>query len=205
MKDCDSPLLRKSSLMMEGGGNREKGKNENSVELTDSEEKSLALLLKSLAYNASEAVTYLESSMTQSENNLSAAEYLSYLYLELGRPMDCLRLCNKMLEKLERRNKPEELSMILSNNKAASLNVLGRYSESIVVLEGCLRHREKDYLFKNLGDAYFSISIFEKAIYNYEKALKLNDGYDEAHYNMAVCLYMQENYFNAKLAIKKAL
>ena len=83
--------------------------------------------------------------------------------------------------------------------------MLGRYSESIVILERCLRYREKDYFYKNLGDAYFSISIYEKAIYNYEKALKINAHNDEAHYNLAVCLYIQENYFNAKLAILKAI
>lgn len=49
------------------------------------------------------------------------------------------------------------------------------------------------------------MSIYEKAVYNYEKALKLNENYDEAHYNLAVCLYIQENYYNAKLAIRKAM
>ena len=72
-----------------------------------------------------------------------------------------------MLEKLENSSQPEELSLILNNNKASALNILGRYSESIVLLEKCLRYREKDYFFKNLGDAYYSISIYEKAIYNY--------------------------------------
>lgn len=82
---------------------------------------------------------------------------------------------------------------------------MGRYSESIFVLEKCLRHCEKDTLLKNLGDAYFSASILDKAIYNYEKALRLNENYDEAHYNLAVCLYQQSNYNNSKLAIDKAL
>ena len=68
-----------------------------------------------------------------------------------------------------------------------------------------MRHREKDLFYKNLGDAYSSISIYEKAIYSYEKALKLNDQLDEAHYNLAVCLFGQLNYNNAKLAIQKAI
>ena len=33
----------------------------------------------------------------------------------------------------------------------------------------------------------------------------MNDHNDEAHYNLAVCLYIQENYHNAKLAILKAI
>lgn len=86
---------------------------------------------------------------------------------------------------------PEEMAFLINNNKSAALNILGRYSESIVILEKCLRCREKDYFYKNLGDAYFSISIYDKAIYNYEKALKLNESYDEAQYNLAVCLYIQ--------------
>ena len=55
-----------------------------------------------------------------------------------------------------------------------------------------------------MGDAYFSIGLYEKAIYNYEKAVNYWDNYDEAHYNLAVCLFMQENYYNAKFSIAKA-
>ena len=109
-----------------------------------------------------------------------------------------------MLEKLARSG-CSEVGGSISNNKTVALNILGRYSESIVILEECLRHWQSEKLFKNLGDAYFSIGIYEKAIYNYEKAVALNDGFDEAHYNLAVCLFMQENYYNAKFAIAKAL
>jgi tetratricopeptide (TPR) repeat protein len=97
------------------------------------------------------------------------------------------------------------MSLIIDNNKAASLNMMGRYSESIVLLEKCLRIREKDYFYKNLGDAYFSVSIYDKAIYNYEKTLTINESFDEANYNLAVVLYIQQNYYHAKQAITKAL
>lgn len=33
----------------------------------------------------------------------------------------------------------------------------------------------------------------------------MDDHLDESHYNLAVCLFMQENYHNAKFAIVKAL
>lgn len=58
-------------------------------------------------------------------------------------------------------------------NKSAALNKLGRYSESIVILEECLKFKQQAKLFKNLGDAYFSIGIFEKSNYYYEKAVGL--------------------------------
>jgi rhomboid protease GluP len=45
--------------------------------------------------------------------------------------------------------------------------MLGRYSESIVVLEKCLKFRRKHYFYKNLADAYFSLGIPEKAAMNY--------------------------------------
>lgn len=65
--------------------------------------------------------------------------------------------------------------MHLFNNKAAALNLLGRFSESIPILEKCLEVKKKDIFFKNLGDAYFSLGIIEKAIINYENSLVLND------------------------------
>jgi hypothetical protein len=39
-----------------------------------------------------------------------------------------------MLEKLINSNQPEDLALIINNNKAAALNILGRYSESIMIL-----------------------------------------------------------------------
>ena len=64
-----------------------------------------------------------------------------------------------------------ELSIHINNNKAAALNCLGRYSESISILERCIEYLKKDIFYKNLADAYYSIGIYEKAIYNYENAV----------------------------------
>lgn len=66
-------------------------------------------------------------------------------------------------------------------------------------------HIEEAKMFKNLGDSYFHVGINEKCQYNYEKAVKLNPKFDEAMYNLAVCLYIQRNYFNADVWIKKSL
>lgn len=107
----------------------------NEIELDDKKEKSLALLIKSLNLRVEEAIPYLEKSLFYADDNLSAAEYLSYLYLEIDRPKDCLTICNQMLEKLVNSPNKIEMSLHLSINKAVALNMLGRYSESIVVLE----------------------------------------------------------------------
>ncbi len=68
-----------------------------------------------------------------------------------------------------------EISVHLFNNKAAALNLLGRFSESIPILEKCIEVKKKDIFYKNLGDSYFNLGIVEKAIINYENALILND------------------------------
>lgn len=68
--------------------------------------------------------------------------------------------------------------IVLENNKAAALNQLGRYSEVIVLLERAIKIKEKDTMLKNLADAYQSISNYEKALFYYEKTLKLSPNYD---------------------------
>jgi len=83
--------------------------------------------------------------------------------------------------------------------------MLGRYSESIMVLEKCLRSRRKHYFYKNLADAYFCLGIPEKAAMNYEKAVKLDPEYDEAFYNLAVTQFMQEEYTSALVNIREAV
>ena len=72
-------------------------------------------------------------------------------------------------------------------------------------MEKCLQYSKKDIFYKNLGDAYFSIGIHEKAVYSYENAVHLNDSLDEAYYNLAVCLFQQGKYYHAQLAIHSAL
>jgi tetratricopeptide (TPR) repeat protein len=93
----------------------------------------------------------------------------------------------------------------IGNNKAAALNLLGRYSESIGVLERLLEKGGRDVLYKNLGDAYCSIGIYEKAIINYERGIQMNSEMEEAYYNLAVCYYMQEHLSEGRNNIEAAL
>jgi tetratricopeptide (TPR) repeat protein len=73
------------------------------------------------------------------------------------------------------------------------------------MLEECLKIGENDKVYKNIADAYFNINVLDKAIYHYEKAIKFNCLFDEAYFNVAVILYRQGSYFNAKMNIEKAL
>jgi tetratricopeptide (TPR) repeat protein len=68
-----------------------------------------------------------------------------------------------------------------------------------------VRTVEKDTSYKNLGDSYFNIGMLDKAIGNYEKSLKINSHNDECHYNLAVSLYMQQNYEIARTEVRKAI
>ena len=84
------------------------------------------------------------------------------------------------------------------------MNLLGRYSETVALLVK-YHMLESAKLHKNMGDALFNLGMVDRAIYHYEKATQANEQYDEAYYNLAVILYMQESYFNAKMNIEKAL
>jgi Flp pilus assembly protein TadD len=96
------------------------------------------------------------------------------------------------------------LNNLIINNSAA-LNDLGRYSETIKYMEEKLRHCENAQMHKIIADAYFHIGVVDKAVYHYERATKLNPLLDEAFYNLAVILYQQESFFNARMNIDKAL
>lgn len=59
----------------------EKKEEQQSIVMKDKEADSLALLVQSLTLQAEKAIPLLEAAIKYASNNLSAAEYLSYLYL----------------------------------------------------------------------------------------------------------------------------
>jgi tetratricopeptide (TPR) repeat protein len=73
------------------------------------------------------------------------------------------------------------------------------------MLEVCLAHTKRDTYYKILGDAYFSIAIYEKAIFNYECALRMNNQMEEAYFNLAVCFYIQDHFHQARFNVSLAL
>ncbi len=101
---------------------------EEQMEIKDDESNSLLLLIESLKLSAEKAIPMLEKAMLYAPNNLSAAEYLSYLYLDTDRPIDCLKVCNKMIDTFEDAPGSAEISYHIFNNKACALNQLGRAS-----------------------------------------------------------------------------
>jgi len=56
------------------------------------------------------------------------------LFLEQNKPKECLKVCNEALKQISGEPNSIEISVHLFNNKAAALNLLGRFSESIPVL-----------------------------------------------------------------------
>jgi tetratricopeptide (TPR) repeat protein len=149
-------------------------------------------------------ICFLEKYLAKYESNLTAVEYLSFLYLQQGKPKECHSLCSSYLERLSF-CPDEKITATLAINCSAALNELGRYSETIKCMEERLRHSENDLMHKNIADAFFSIGVMNKAVYHYERATKLNAKLDEAFYNLAVILYQQDSFFNAKMNIDKAL
>ncbi len=62
----------------------------------------------------------------------------------------------------------------------------GRYQEAARLYEECLAtfHVHNEHLFYNLGNSYFRLGRLGRAIYNYERALKLAPGLADARYNL---------------------
>jgi tetratricopeptide (TPR) repeat protein len=71
------------------------------------------------------------------------------------------------LDRIEYSAESDDLMININNNKAAALNLLGRSSEAILLLEHCLKLKEKDTMLKSIGDSYFSLGKLEKAIQSY--------------------------------------
>ena len=64
--------------------------------------------------------------------------------------------------------------------------VAGHYEEAVRLYEQCLAsfHVSNEHLYYNLGNAYFRLGRLGRAIYNYEKALKLDPDMADARYNL---------------------
>ena len=165
---------------------------------SQTEERSLELLTEAIQLKGEDAVPLLKEALLKAPNNLSAAEYLSFLLLESGNPKECLRVCNNIHEQLQDEMIYTPDLFHVNNNRAVALLSLGRYSEAIQGLEKSLLVEEHALTYKNLGDAYYSIGIHEKAVYNFEKSISLKP-MGETYFNLAVCLFVQQNYHNSSI------
>lgn len=79
-------------------------------------------------------VCFLEKYLAKYDSNLTAVEYLSFLYLQQGKPKECHSLCWSYLERLGE-FRDEKAIATLTINYSAALNQLGRYSETIKCME----------------------------------------------------------------------
>jgi hypothetical protein len=104
------------------------------MNVSEQETNSIFLLAESLKLSAKKAIPLLEAALKYAPHNFSAAEYLSFLFLEQNKPKECLKVCNETLKLISGEPNSIEISFHLFNNKAASLNLLGRFSESIPIL-----------------------------------------------------------------------
>lgn len=93
------------------------------------------LLTASLSLETFSAIPLLEKALESCHNNLSAGEYLSYLYLEAGKYKNCLDVCRYFLKKIGESEDLKDDRILLINNQASALNNLGRYSETVKLLE----------------------------------------------------------------------
>lgn len=71
---------------------------------------------------------------------------------------------------------------------AATSYSKGRYDEAAYLYESVLKnHGSSDKVYYNLGNAYFKCDRLAPAILNFERALRLNPGDDDARFNLEMC------------------
>ena len=78
------------------------------------------------------------------------------------------------------------------NGLGITLCEMGRLQDAITILEMALRISEDSLTFANIAGAYWEIEEYAQAVYYYRRALDLDPGFLEAHYNI-INLYMDMN------------
>lgn len=121
----------------------------------------------------------------------------------MGKYKNCLDICEYFLRKIrDDSGSLKEDKLLLMNNKAVSLNHLGRFSETVKMLESM--DEENDLILKNLANAYFQLGNLKEAITLYKRVIE-DSGDEESYYNLSACYYLHKDYKAAKFAINSAL
>lgn len=77
-------------------------------------------------------------------------------------------------------------AMPVSTNRADSLYMCNEYHLAIKTYEDAItKYGASSDMYYNLGNAYYKADNLGKAILNYERALKLDAGHDDAKYNLS--------------------
>lgn len=84
--------------------------------------------------------------------------------------------------------------------QANELYVAGKFEEAAVAYEQLVdRGVESEKLYYNLGNAYFRTGRLGPAVYNYERALRLDPNFADASYNLAVARDVVAERFGSRL------
>lgn len=92
----------------------------------------------------------------------------------------------------------DDSNIEILNGLGIVLCEMGRLNEAIRILLKALRISEDSITFANIAGAYWEIGEYEKAAYNYRRALDIDPTFHEAHYNI-INLYMDMNALYAAL------
>lgn len=137
----------------------------------------------------------------QDENNIIALVEIAGLEVDNGNYREALQYCNKILE-VDLYN--EQALMI----KAFSCFEVKNYQENRECIERLIEINETPFRVMQLGNCYFTMKDNDKAIYYYNKALKLdvhNEYRTDLNYFIADAYYTKKEYEKALIYFKEVL
>ncbi|MEO0295366.1 MAG: tetratricopeptide repeat protein [candidate division WOR-3 bacterium] len=91
-------------------------------------------------------------------------------------------------------------------NEAKKLYNEGKFWEALKIMKDLAQKRENYADFQHfLGVIYYSLSMLDEAIFQFEKAIEINPNYIEAHLNLSIALNDKGDYIRAKEHYEKAV
>ena len=80
------------------------------------------------------------------------------------------------------------IPLFASQTKADSLYTMQKYMDAVIAYQEMLSEGINDDIFYNIGNCYYRMNEYPRAILNYQKTLKMNPKHTEARDNLQLCL-----------------
>lgn len=183
-------------------------------------QQALEVLAKAEIYDASDLEIYLlRSEISTASGEYSAAvktlkvalgfaeeEEKDELFLSMADVYEAWEKFDKVFECLQKALHHNPLNEDALNKIWFSVNITGKQEQSIKLHEKLINQNPYSYLaWYNLGQAYFSLGLYEKAAEAFEYVLLINEDYDMVYRDLGETFIRMEQYQKAIEIFEEAL